>query len=112
MTRVAGYEYYTVNSLSEFPKVNLTTYDPAQYSAEFWFKIMRYIDIFDAHGSGYEENKWYKYPENPVVGTNWVGSIKYPENNNPPNWNQSFTSWNLLYSGFFLTSSTVYLYPK
>lgn len=105
--------FYAVFSLSLFPKANLTSYDPSQYYAELWFQPKRYNDDFDAHGSGFEETKWYKYPENPVVGTDWVGSIKYPLNNDPPNWNQPFESWDQSATriGWGLQPK-LYLFPK
>lgn len=106
---------YTMEISRGYPFSNLSSYDPDQYSAECWFQITAHGRGFDAHGSGYEENKWYKYPENPVVGTNWAGTIYVPEVNDPPNWNQ-LTSWSYYFvgqgKGWKASQPKVFLFPK
>ena len=81
--------YYVVIGRGK-PHTDLTAYNPDQYRAEVWYQITKggpIYAVFDAHNSGYTENKWYKYPEDPVVGTIWTGTQWIPPVNNPPNWN-------------------------
>lgn len=106
-----GGDIYIVSIIRARPYVNLTAYNPDQYRAEFWYYVQSIVSgYFDAHNSGYEENAWYKHPEDPVVGTEWTGTQWIPEVNSPPIWNQPTGGHSG--RGWATTMPKVYLFPK
>ena len=113
-----GFYIYYVYVLRSCPYSNSTGYNPEQYSAQCWFQIQKppgTPSLFRAYGSGYAENLWYKYPEDPVVGTDWTGTQWVPFVNEPPAWTQDWTDWKHGgMSGWQVVSSSlkIILFPK